>query len=115
MKPIVAILTGAIAIAASSPAHAQFGPAASWSDGSHSAKRSVSQSEARNAVQDGRALPSHVIREKLAKRYGGDLTDADMYVEKGRYFYNIKWTTRRGERLRLTVDARTARVVSEGR
>ncbi|MBB34003.1 MAG: hypothetical protein CME88_13180 [Hirschia sp.] len=99
------------------PAHAQFSPpGATWNGGgTESGRRSVSQSEAREAVEQGRAMPSHRIRQQLVQRYGGDMTDADMYVEGSRYFYTIRWTTRRGERLKLTVDARSARVLSEGR
>lgn len=114
MRQLLVLFAGALA-AISAPAHAQFTPGASWSDGGQSARRAVSQSEARDAVHQGRAMPSHEIRERLAARYGGDMSDADMYVENGRYFYNIEWRTRKGERLRLTVDARSARVISEGR
>lgn len=50
------------------------------------------------------------IKSDLQRRYGGQMLDARRINENA---YEIVWETGRGERIVLTVDAKTGRVLSQ--
>ena len=115
MKRRFALLAGLVVLL-TTPAFAQVQGSSSFRDtsGSVREKRQVSQMEARRAVREGKAMPSHEIARTLARKYGGQLQDAKMYLARGRYYYDIHWRTEQGKRLNLKVDARNASVMSGG-
>ncbi|MEM0984632.1 MAG: PepSY domain-containing protein [Pseudomonadota bacterium] len=72
--------------------------------------------EAREAVKDGRTMPLAQIRQRLQQRYGGSMTDADLYSSgRGKSEYQIKWIDRDGRRMIVTVDAQSGRIIRESR
>jgi len=72
--------------------------------------------QAREAVKDGRTVPLAEIKQRLQSRYGGSMTDADLYSRGGgNSEYVIKWIDRDGRRLIITVDAKTGRILQENR
>lgn len=93
---ISALLAGAAILASAQPAEAFWGvpaPQNSWSP-----------DQARDAVKRKQNLPLSEIYDRLRKKYGGRALDA--WLING-VTYGIIWETGRGERLNLTVDART--------
>jgi uncharacterized membrane protein YkoI len=97
------MLSAALAFVAllglASPAQAQ------WSD-------SFTAGEARTARDKGDVVPLRDIFRQLRRRYGGYQIDANLYNRGSRQVYVIDWMTGKGERLRVTVDARTGRIQS---
>ncbi|MEM7766436.1 MAG: PepSY domain-containing protein [Pseudomonadota bacterium] len=72
--------------------------------------------EAREAVKDGRTVPLARIRQQLQGRYGGSMTDANLYSRgNGKSEYTIKWIDRDGRRMIIVVDAQSGRVIRENR
>lgn len=101
MKAIMFSCAAALMLLAGPLAPAQ----AQWSD-------SFTAGEARNARDQGRTVPLRDIFRQLRQRYGGYQIDANLYNRGGRQVYVIDWMSGKGERLRVTVDARTGRILS---
>lgn len=101
MKKIIAILAYLALATALVPAvaQAQLG-------------NSFSADEARDARDKGNVVPLRDIFRQLKRRYGGYQVDANLYNRGGGQVYVIDWMTEKGERLRITVDAQTGRIIS---
>ena len=101
MKKMLAILLVAACAAAPLPASAQ---------GQYG--NSFSADEARNARDKGDVVPLRDIFRRLKNRYGGYQIDANLYNRSGGQVYVIDWMTDKGERIQVTVDAKTGRILS---
>ncbi|MCR9270298.1 MAG: peptidase [Hyphomonadaceae bacterium] len=101
MKKIVAILALAALTAAPMPANSQ----GQWGN-------SFTADEARNARDKGDVVPLRDIFRQLKNRYGGYQVDANLYNRDRGQVYVIDWMTEKGERIRVTVDAKTGRTLS---
>jgi len=101
MKIVSALLALTLLGAAILPAMSQ----GKWGD-------SFSPGEARSAVDKGDAVPLKDVFGERRQRYGGYQIDANLYQRAGREVYVIDWMTEKGERVRVTVDARTGRIQS---
>ncbi len=101
MKKILAILLIAALSAAPLPvmAQGQYG-------------NSFSADEARDARDKGSVVPLRDIFRRLKDRYGGYQVDANLYNRDRGQVYVIDWMTDKGERIRVTVDAKTGRILS---
>lgn len=101
MKKIVALfLFFAFATPAlPSLAHAQLG-------------NSFTADQARDARDKGNVVPLRDIFRQLKRRYGGYQVDANLYNRGGGQVYVVDWMTEKGERLRITVNAQTGRIIS---
>ena len=73
---------------------------------------SFSADQAKSARDKGDIVPLGTIFQKLKRKYGGYQVDANLYNRNGNPVYVIDWMTGKGERLRITVNARTGRVLS---
>ncbi len=73
---------------------------------------SFSADEARNARDKGDVVPLRDIFRRLKNRYGGYQVDANLYNRDRGQVYVIDWMTDKGERIRVTVDAKTGRILS---
>lgn len=73
---------------------------------------SFSADEAREARDKGNVVPLRDIFRQLKRRYGGYQVDANLYNRGGGQVYVVDWMTEKGERLRITVDAQTGRIIS---
>ena len=101
MKKMLAILLVTALAAAPLPVMAQ---------GKHG--NSFSADEARNARDKGDVIPLRDIFRRLKNRYGGYQVDANLYNRGGGQVYVIDWMTDKGERIQVTVDAKTGRILS---
>ena len=101
MKKTIAILLCAAVLATPVPALAQ---------GQYG--NSFSADEARNARDKGDVVPLRDIFQRLKQRYGGYQVDANLYNRDRGQVYVIDWMTDKGERIRVTVDAKTGRILS---
>ena len=101
MKKMLAILLVAAVAAAPLPVMAQ---------GKYG--NSFSADEARNARDKGDVIPLRDIFRRLKNRYGGYQVDANLYNRGGGQVYVIDWMTDKGERIQVTVDAKTGRILS---
>ena len=101
MKMIAAILLSAALLTAPLPAlgQGQFG-------------NSFTADEARDARDKGNVVPLRDIFRRLKRQYGGYQVDANLYNRNGGQVYVIDWMSDKGERMRITVDAQTGRIVS---
>lgn len=101
MKKTIAILLCASVLATPLPvlAQGQYG-------------NSFSADEARNARDKGDVIPLRDIFQRLKKRHGGYQVDANLYNRDRGQVYVIDWMTDKGERIRVTVDAKTGRILS---
>ena len=98
----VAVLLLVIMLACAAPyALAQNGPG-----------HSFSADQAKTARDRGDIVPLGSIFRKLKARYGGYQIDANLYNRQGGQIYVIDWMTAKAERLQITVDARTGRILS---
>ncbi len=73
---------------------------------------SFTADEAREARDKGNVVPLRDIFERLKRRYGGYQADAKLFDRNGGQVYVIDWMTEKGERLRITVNAQTGRIIS---
>ena len=101
MKKIAAISVFAALIAAGLPAHSQ----GQWGN-------SFTADQARDARDKGDVVPLRDIFRRLKERYGGYQVDANLYNRDRGQVYVIDWMTEKGERMRITVDAKTGRTLS---
>ncbi|NQY13534.1 MAG: PepSY domain-containing protein [Henriciella sp.] len=101
MKKTIAILLCASVLATPLPVLAQ---------GKYG--NSFSADEARNARDKGDVIPLRDIFQRLKKRHGGYQVDANLYNRDRGQVYVIDWMTDKGERIRVTVDAKTGRILS---
>ncbi|MFN3212281.1 MAG: PepSY domain-containing protein [Henriciella sp.] len=101
MKKTAAIIALAALTAAALPAQAQdrFG-------------NSFTADEARDARDKGDVVPLRDIFRRLKSRFGGYQVDANLYNRDSGQVYVIDWMTEKGERIRVTVDAKTGRILS---
>lgn len=101
MKSIATLLLIAVLISAPLPALAQ----GQWGN-------SFTADEARDARDKGNVVPLREIFARLKRQYGGYQVDANLYNRGGGQVYVIDWMTEKGERLRITVNAQTGRIIS---
>lgn len=101
MKTLATILLFAAIAAVATPAHAQ----GQWGN-------SFTADEARDARDKGDVVPLRTIFNQLKNRYGGYQIDANLFNRERRQVYVIDWMTGKGERIRVTVDAKTGRTLS---
>lgn len=101
MKKIAALFVLVALAAAPAPVFAQGQWGNSWT-----------ADEARNARDQGDVVPLRDIFRRLKNQYGGYQIDANLYNRGGGQVYVIDWMTEKGERLRITVNAQTGRVIS---
>lgn len=101
MKKTAAIIAFAALTAFAAPIHAQ----GQWGN-------SFSADEARDARDKGDVMPLREIFKRLKNRYGGYQVDANLYNRDSGQVYVIDWMTEKGERIRVTVDAKTGRILS---
>lgn len=73
---------------------------------------SFTADEARDARDKGDVVPLRDIFRRLKNQYGGYQIDANLYNRNGGQVYVIDWMTEKGERLQITVNAQTGRIVS---
>lgn len=73
---------------------------------------SFTADQARDARDKGNVVPLRDIFRQLKRRYGGYQVDANLYNRDGGQVYVIDWMTEKGERLRITVNAQTGRIIS---
>lgn len=73
---------------------------------------SFSADEARDARDKGDVVPLRDIFRRLKSRHGGYQVDANLFNRGGGQVYVIDWMTEKGERIRVTVDAKTGRTLS---
>lgn len=73
---------------------------------------SFTADQARDARDKGNVMPLRDIFRQLKRQYGGYQVDANLYNRNGGQVYVIDWMTEKGERLRITVNARTGRIIS---
>ena len=101
MNKIVALFVSIALATAAVPAlaHAQLG-------------NSFTADQARDARDKGDVVPLRNIFRQLKSRYGGYQVDANLYNRGGGQVYVIDWMTEKGERLRITVNAQTGRIIS---
>ena len=83
------------------PAHAQ----GKWGN-------SFTADEARSARDKGDVVPLRTIFNRLKAKHGGYQIDANLYNRDRGQVYVIDWMTEKGERIRVTVDAKTGRTLS---
>lgn len=67
--------------------------------------------KARDAVSSGEAQPLDAILPKVRARYPGRLLDAKLTGSSGKYRYVIKILNKNGKVRRVTVDARSGRIL----
>ena len=67
--------------------------------------------KARDAVSSGQARPLDAILPKVRQRYPGRLLDAKLVRSGGKYRYVIKILDKKGKVRRVTVDARSGRIL----
>ena len=67
--------------------------------------------KARDAVSSGQAQPLDSILPKVRARYPGRLLDAKLTRSGGKYRYVIKILDKKGKVRRVTVDARSGRIL----
>ncbi len=67
--------------------------------------------KAREAVSSGQAQPLDAILPKVRARYPGQLLDAKLKKSGGKYRYIIKILDKNGKVRRVTVDARSGRIL----
>lgn len=101
MKKIAALFVFVTLVAAPTPVLAQ----GQWGN-------SFTADEARDARDKGSVVPLKDIFRRLKNQYGGYQIDANLYNRDGGQVYVIDWMTEKGERLRVTVNAQTGRIVS---
>lgn len=101
MKKIAALLALSAVAIATVPAHAQ----GQWGN-------SFTADEAREARDRGDLMPLRDIFRRLKNRYGGYQIDANLFNRERGQVYVIDWMTDKGERMRITVDAKTGRTLS---
>ena len=68
--------------------------------------------EARDARDQGATVPLRDIFRRLKNQYGGYQIDANLYNRGNGQVYVVDWMTEKGERLRITVDAQSGRIIS---
>ncbi len=73
---------------------------------------SFTADQARDARDKGNVVPLRDIFRQLKRQYGGYQVDANLYNRDGGQVYVIDWMTEKGERLRITVNAQTGRIIS---
>ena len=73
---------------------------------------SFTADQARDARDKGNVMPLRDIFRQLKRQYGGYQVDANLYNRNGGQVYVIDWMTEKGERLRITVNAQTGRIIS---
>lgn len=83
-------------------------PGLAYSQGGNS----FTADQARTARDKGDVVPLREIFRRLKNRYGGYQVDANLYNRDRGQVYEIDWMTGKGERIRVTVDAKTGRVLS---
>ena len=101
MKKIAALLALSAVAIATVPAHSQ----GQWGN-------SFTADEAREARDRGDLMPLRDIFQRLKRRYGGYQIDANLFNRDRDQVYVIDWMTDKGERMRITVDAKTGRTLS---
>lgn len=101
MKKTLATLVLASFLVAPLPALAQ----GKWGN-------SFTADEARNARDKGDVVPLRDIFRRLKAKHGGYQVDANLYNRERGQVYVIDWMTEKGERIRVTVDAKTGRTLS---
>ena len=101
MKKTAAIIAFAALTAFALPAHAQ----GKWGN-------SFTADEARDARDKGDVMPLREIFRRLKSRFGGYQVDANLYNRDLGQVYVVDWMTDKGERIRVTVDAKTGRILS---
>jgi len=101
MKKMIALLLFAAVLTAPVPvlAQGQYG-------------NSFTADEARNARDKGDVVPLRDIFRRLKDRYGGYQVDANLYNRDRGQVYVVDWMTDKGERIKVTVDAKTGRILS---
>ena len=101
MKKTASILLIAALTAFAAPAHGQ----GQWGN-------SFTADEARTARDKGDVVPLRTIFNRLKSKYGGYQIDANLFNRDRGQVYVIDWMTDKGERIRVTVDAKTGRTLS---
>ena len=67
--------------------------------------------QAREALQQHKALPLAQILEQIRPKLGGRIVGIEFEYEDGQYFYEIKTVTPDGQMQETYVDARTAQIL----
>ena len=73
---------------------------------------SFTADEARDARDKGDVMPLRDIFRRIKSRFGGYQVDANLYNRDRGQVYVVDWMTDKGERIRVTVDAKTGRILS---
>ena len=73
---------------------------------------SFTPEQAQKQRQEGQVKPLRDILKQLKSRYGGYHLDANLYNRGSGQVYVIDWMSEKGQRMQLTVDAKTGRVLS---
>ena len=70
---------------------------------------------ARAAVQAGEVMPLAKVLERLAATHPGQVLEVELELERdeGRWLYEVRLLHRDGRLMKLKLDARTAKVLSE--
>ena len=68
---------------------------------------------ARAAVQAGEVMPLAKVLEHLAATHPGQVLEVELERDEGRWLYEVRLLHRDGRLMKLKLDARTAKVLSE--
>ena len=63
---------------------------------------------ARQAVQAGEILPLRTVLERLEREHPGQVLEVELEQDHGEWVYEVKLLQAGGQRVKLTLDARTA-------
>ena len=101
MKQTAAIIAFAVLTAFALPAFGQ----GQWGN-------SFTADEARDARDKGDVMALRDIFRRIKNRFGGYQVDANLYNRDSDQVYVVDWMTGKGERIRVTADAKTGRILS---
>ena len=68
---------------------------------------------ARAAVEAGEVMPLAKVLERLAATHPGQVLEVELERDEGRWLYEVRLLHRDGRLMKLKLDARTAKVLSE--
>jgi uncharacterized membrane protein YkoI len=68
---------------------------------------------ARAAVEAGEVMPLAKVLERLATTHPGQVLEVELERDDGRWLYEVRLLHRDGRLMKLELDARTAKVLSE--
>lgn len=75
------------------------------------ARASDDHDQAQRAVQAGEVMPLRRVLERLDREHPGQVLDVELEREDGRWVYEIKLLQPNGQRVKLTLDARSAELL----